>query len=248
MYLLTFYILYVAYAFSCWVQLNMYILCSIILSILYFDINIIIGLCWTEQDIIRLPRLFRFLQKPLAQFISVVRAPKSKEGYASIGGGSPLRRITDAQAWFNWKKKIAFLLDFHHFLCIRVRLYFKGHKLYTNVDLKKCCHLLMYFCFVLVLSLAIISCIQAEELRKSLWEKNLPAKVYVGMRYWHPFTEEAIEQVSCQHYVIFKSIFFFFFNLIFKRLSLLDPVFLWFCYTYTKSFKVCFLCHIKNGS
>lgn len=84
----------------------------------------------------------------------------------------------------------------------------------------------MYFCFVLVLSLAIISRIQAEELRKSLWEKNLPAKVYVGMRYWHPFTEEAIEQVSCQRYVIFKSIFFFFVNLIFKTLSLLDPVFL----------------------
>lgn len=37
---------------------------------------------------------------------------------------------------------------------------------------------------------------QAEELRKSLWSKNVPAKVYVGMRYWHPFTEEAIEQVS----------------------------------------------------
>ncbi|KAH9664675.1 Ferrochelatase-2 [Citrus sinensis] len=36
----------------------------------------------------------------------------------------------------------------------------------------------------------------AEELRKSLWEKNLPAKVYVGMRYWHPFTEEAIEQIK----------------------------------------------------
>jgi len=34
----------------------------------------------------------------LAQFISVARAPKSKEGYASIGGGSPLRQITDAQA------------------------------------------------------------------------------------------------------------------------------------------------------
>ncbi|KAH9713070.1 Ferrochelatase-2 [Citrus sinensis] len=88
---------------------------------------------FADPDIIRLPRLFRFLQKPLAQFISVVRAPKSKEGYASIGGGSPLRRITDAQA---------------------------------------------------------------EELRKSLWEKNLPAKVYVGMRYWHPFTEEAIEQIK----------------------------------------------------
>ncbi|MQL76272.1 hypothetical protein Taro_008665, partial [Colocasia esculenta] len=35
----------------------------------------------------------------------------------------------------------------------------------------------------------------AEELRKSLIEKKIPAKVYVGMRYWHPFTEEAIEQV-----------------------------------------------------
>ncbi|XP_058097580.1 ferrochelatase-2, chloroplastic-like isoform X2 [Magnolia sinica] len=52
---------------------------------------------FADPDIIRLPRLFRFLQKPLAQFISVLRAPKSKEGYASIGGGSPLRRITDAQ-------------------------------------------------------------------------------------------------------------------------------------------------------
>ncbi|KAF7832245.1 ferrochelatase-2, chloroplastic [Senna tora] len=34
----------------------------------------------------------------------------------------------------------------------------------------------------------------AEELRKSLWAKNVSAKVYLGMRYWHPFTEEAIEQ------------------------------------------------------
>jgi len=55
-------------------------------------------LCIIMQDIIRLPRLFSFLQKPLAQFVSVLRAPKSKEGYASIGGGSPLRRMTDAQA------------------------------------------------------------------------------------------------------------------------------------------------------
>lgn len=49
------------------------------------------------QDIIRLPRLFQFLQRPLAQLISVIRAPKSKEGYAAIGGGSPLRKITDEQ-------------------------------------------------------------------------------------------------------------------------------------------------------
>lgn len=88
---------------------------------------------FADPDIIRLPRLFRFLQKPLARFISVARAPKSKEGYASIGGGSPLRQITDAQA---------------------------------------------------------------EELRKALCEKNVPAKVYVGMRYWHPFTEEAIEEIK----------------------------------------------------
>ena len=51
----------------------------------------------TVQDIIRLPRLFRFLQRPLAKLISTFRAPKSKEGYASIGGGSPLRKITDEQ-------------------------------------------------------------------------------------------------------------------------------------------------------
>ncbi|CAO2815281.1 unnamed protein product [Amaranthus hypochondriacus] len=88
---------------------------------------------FADPDIIRLPRLFRFLQKPLAQFISVARAPKSKEGYASIGGGSPLRQITDAQA---------------------------------------------------------------EELQKALAAKNVPAKVYVGMRYWHPFTEEAIEEIK----------------------------------------------------
>ncbi|TVU29683.1 hypothetical protein EJB05_21261, partial [Eragrostis curvula] len=88
---------------------------------------------FADPDIIRLPRLFRFLQKPLAKFISVARAPKSKEGYASIGGGSPLRQITDAQA---------------------------------------------------------------EALRKALCEKDVPAKVYVGMRYWHPFTEEAIEQIK----------------------------------------------------
>ncbi|KAK4357724.1 hypothetical protein RND71_023334 [Anisodus tanguticus] len=36
----------------------------------------------------------------------------------------------------------------------------------------------------------------AEALRKALCEKNVPAKVYVGMRYWHPFTEEAIEQIK----------------------------------------------------
>ena len=32
----------------------------------------------------------------------------------------------------------------------------------------------------------------------ALEEKNISANVYVGMRYWYPFTEEAIQQV-CLH-------------------------------------------------
>ncbi|KAJ7530230.1 hypothetical protein O6H91_15G086100 [Diphasiastrum complanatum] len=88
---------------------------------------------FADPDIIRLPRLFRFLQRPLAKFISTLRAPKSAQGYAAIGGGSPLRKITDEQA---------------------------------------------------------------DALKKALELKNLPAEVYVGMRYWHPFTEEALAQIK----------------------------------------------------
>ncbi|KAB2628004.1 ferrochelatase-2 [Pyrus ussuriensis x Pyrus communis] len=88
---------------------------------------------FADPDIIRLPRLFRFLQQPLAKLISVLRAPKSKEGYAAIGGGSPLRKITDEQA---------------------------------------------------------------NELKKTLESKDLPVNVYVGMRYWYPFTEEAVQQIK----------------------------------------------------
>lgn len=94
----------------------------------------------------------------MATFISISRAPKSKEGYASIGGGSPLRKITDAQARL-----------------IYVPYSFKLFGVYANT---------------------VLSLTQAEELKKSLIEKDIPAKVYVGMRYWHPFTEEAIELVS----------------------------------------------------
>ncbi|XVE53919.1 hypothetical protein DITRI_Ditri03aG0040500 [Diplodiscus trichospermus] len=88
---------------------------------------------FADPDIIRLPRLFKFLQRPLAKLISVLRAPKSKEGYAAIGGGSPLRKITVEQA---------------------------------------------------------------AALRMALEAKNVRANVYVGMRYWYPFTEEAIEQIK----------------------------------------------------
>ncbi|TXG66350.1 hypothetical protein EZV62_007625 [Acer yangbiense] len=88
---------------------------------------------FADPDIIRLPRLFQCLQWPLAKLISVLRAPKSREGYASIGGGSPLRKITNEQA---------------------------------------------------------------DALKTALKAKNLTANVYVGMRYWYPFTEEAVQQIK----------------------------------------------------
>eukprot|EP00250_Pteridium_aquilinum_P002661 c12885_g1_i1 orf=251-1678(-) len=88
---------------------------------------------FADPDIIRLPRLLKVFQQPIARFISVVRAPKSKEGYSAIGGGSPLRKITEDQA---------------------------------------------------------------KALKEALLEKSVSAKIYIGMRYWHPFTEEAIEQIK----------------------------------------------------
>lgn len=36
---------------------------------------------------------------------------------------------------------------------------------------------------------------QADALRKALERKGQPANVYVAMRYWRPFTEDAIAQV-----------------------------------------------------
>lgn len=53
---------------------------------------------FADPDIIRLPSTWQFLQPAIAQFISSIRAPKSREGYEAIGGGSPLRRITEEQA------------------------------------------------------------------------------------------------------------------------------------------------------
>lgn len=86
---------------------------------------------FSDPEIIRLP--FPWLQKPLAWFIATSREKKSQENYKYIGGGSPLRRITDEQA---------------------------------------------------------------VALQGKLLEKGLDVKMYVGMRYWHPFTEEAIAQIK----------------------------------------------------
>ncbi|KAI8475008.1 MAG: ferrochelatase-domain-containing protein [Monoraphidium minutum] len=88
---------------------------------------------FADPDIIRLPAGARFLQPLIAYLISGLRAPKSAEGYEAIGGGSPLRRITDEQA---------------------------------------------------------------AAIREALRRKGVEgAEVYVAMRYWHPYTEEALQQV-----------------------------------------------------
>lgn len=45
--------------------------------------------------------------------------------------------------------------------------------------------------------------LQANALKLALKEKEVPANVYVAMRYWHPFTEEAVQQASlrkCNRY------------------------------------------------
>ncbi|MCC5639853.1 ferrochelatase [Nostoc sp. CHAB 5844] len=82
---------------------------------------------FSDPEIIRLP--FRWLQRPLAWFIASRRMKTSQENYKQIGGGSPLRRITEAQG---------------------------------------------------------------EALKEQLSDLGQEANIYVGMRYWHPYTEEAI--------------------------------------------------------
>ncbi len=86
---------------------------------------------FSDPEIIRLPS--PLLQAPLAWLISTLRAKKSQENYKKIGGGSPLRRITEAQG---------------------------------------------------------------QALRSQLQQNGHDAHVYLGMRYWHPFTEEAIAQIK----------------------------------------------------
>ncbi|MDS3859304.1 ferrochelatase [Thermosynechococcaceae cyanobacterium BACA0444] len=86
---------------------------------------------FSDPEIIRLP--FRWLQKPLAWLIATRRAKTSEANYAQIGGGSPLREITEQQA---------------------------------------------------------------QALQESLAQEGVTAKIYIGMRYWHPFTEAALAQIK----------------------------------------------------
>lgn len=53
---------------------------------------------FSDEDILRIKPPFNVFQPLLARLISTLRAPKSREGYSAIGGGSPLRKLTDEQA------------------------------------------------------------------------------------------------------------------------------------------------------
>ncbi len=60
------------------------------------DVKAFLYNLFVDPEIIRLP--IPALQKPMAWFISTLRSGKSQQAYLSIGGGSPLRRITEQQA------------------------------------------------------------------------------------------------------------------------------------------------------
>jgi len=87
---------------------------------------------FSDEDIIRLPSLVKPLQGSIARAIASRRAPTSRKAYESIGGGSPIAKLTQEQG---------------------------------------------------------------DNLQVELKERGIDAKVYIGMRYWHPFTEEATEKI-----------------------------------------------------
>ena len=86
-----------------------------------------------DPDIIDFP-FARLGRKALAKLISTTRARKVQHHYATIGGGSPIRRFTEQQAL---------------------------------------------------------------ALETELRSEGLDARCFVAMRYWHPFTREAIAQLDC---------------------------------------------------
>lgn len=55
-----------------------------------------------------------------------------------------------------------------------------------------------------------LTILQALALKNALEAKGLSSNLYVGMRYWYPFTEEAVHQVSpymfqikCDYFTMF---------------------------------------------
>jgi protoporphyrin/coproporphyrin ferrochelatase len=94
-----------------------------------------------DPDIIDFP-FARIGRKPLAKLISVTRSKKVQHHYATIGGGSPIRRHTERQA---------------------------------------------------------------RALEAELRDQGIDAYCFVAMRYWHPFTQEAIARlraVDCDEIIL----------------------------------------------
>jgi ferrochelatase len=87
-----------------------------------------------DPDIIDFP-FARIGRKPLAKLISTTRARKVQHHYATIGGGSPIRRFTERQA---------------------------------------------------------------RALEAELTGRGLDARCFVAMRYWHPFTREALAELQSE--------------------------------------------------
>ena len=89
---------------------------------------------FSDPEIVTLPSFLAWLNGPIATLISKTRAPTSREGYASIGGGSPQLATTIAQG---------------------------------------------------------------EALEKAMLDLHgVEAKSYVAMRYWYPFTSDALAAIK----------------------------------------------------
>ena len=88
---------------------------------------------FSDPEIVTLPSFLKWLNGPIATLISKSRASASKEGYASIGGGSP--------------------------------------QLATTIK-------------------------QGQALERALADIGVDAKSYVAMRYWSPFTSDALAAIK----------------------------------------------------
>src|SRR5215472_9882884 len=71
-----------------------------------------------DPDIIDFP-FARIGRKPLAKLISSTRARKVEHHYATIGGGSPIRRFTELQARALQSELAGLGLDAHCFVAMR---------------------------------------------------------------------------------------------------------------------------------
>ena len=120
-----------------------------------------------DPDIIDFP-FARLGRKPLAKLISATRASKVRHHYAEIGGGSPIRRNTEAQA-----RALEALLN-------------------AGADNS-------------LGGARLQSCRPGLSNQAALAAEGVTFKVVVAMRYWRPFTREAVaelEAAGCEQIVL----------------------------------------------